>query len=108
MTNAEGMTKPETGSGYAIWSFVMRSFFRLSSFVIRHSAATTLLAATAVLLLFGPTASAVDVLEEIVEQKYTLDPNATLSISNTDGSIRIYGHAAAEISIQAIKKAYAP
>jgi hypothetical protein len=98
MTNAEGMTKLETRSGCAIWSFV-----------IRHSAATTLLlAATTVLLLFGSTAFAVEVLEEIVEQKYTLEPNSTLSISNTDGSVRIYGGEVGEISIQAIKKAYTP
>jgi hypothetical protein len=52
------------------------------------------------------SAFAVDVFEEIVEQKYTVAPNATLSISNTDGSIRVYGSDGAEISIQAIKKAY--
>ena len=36
----------------------------------------------------------------------TLDANATLSIANTDGSIRVYAAEASEISIQAIKKAY--
>lgn len=58
------------------------------------------------LLVCAQSALAVDVLEEIVEQKYVIEPNATLSIFNTDGSIRVYGHDAAEISIQAIKKAY--
>ncbi|MCA1658813.1 MAG: hypothetical protein LC627_05900 [Verrucomicrobiaceae bacterium] len=58
------------------------------------------------MVAFAHTASAVEVLEEIVEQKYILEPNATLSISNTDGSIRVYGSDGPEISIQAVKKAY--
>ena len=52
------------------------------------------------------SALAVEPLEEIVEQKYTVEANATLSVTNTDGSIRVYGAEAPEISIQAIKKAY--
>src|SRR2546423_2027121 len=106
MTNAEGMTKPETRKDRAIWSFVIRSLFRHSSFVIRHSATAALLAATTAPLLFGRTAFAVEVLEEIVEQKYDVDANATLSVANTDGSIRVYAADAPQISIQAIKKAY--
>ena len=51
-------------------------------------------------------ALAVDLLEEIVEQKYTVAANATLSVENTDGSIRVYAAEAPEIYIQAIKKAY--
>jgi hypothetical protein len=106
MTNAEGMTKPETRWDCAIWSFVIRSLFRHSSFVIRHSAAVALRALATAFLLFGHTAFAVEALQEIVEQKYSVEPNATLSISNTDGSIRVYGSNDAAISIQAIKKAY--
>jgi len=53
-----------------------------------------------------PSWGAVEVVEEIVEQKYPCDPNATLSIRNTDGSVRIYGADVAEISVEAIKKAY--
>jgi hypothetical protein len=49
---------------------------------------------------------AVEVVEEVVEQKYPCDPDATLSIRNTDGSVRIYGADVAEISVEAIKKAY--
>ena len=52
------------------------------------------------------SAGAVEAVEEIVEQKYPCDPDATLSIRNTDGSVRIYGADVAEISIEAIKKAY--
>jgi hypothetical protein len=57
-------------------------------------------------LLCGQIAFAVDVLEEIIDQKYVLDADATLSISNTDGSIRVYAAETQEVSIQAIKKAY--
>ena len=53
-----------------------------------------------------PSVRAVDVVEEIVEQKFPCDSDATLSIRNTDGSVRIYAADVAEISIQAIKKAY--
>ena len=59
-------------------------------------------------LLLAPRATAVEVLEEIIDQKYALDSDATLSISNTDGSIRIYAGDQPEILIQAIKKAYTP
>jgi len=87
MPNAEGMTKPETGKDCGIWSFV-----------IRHSAAAALFAAT--------TAFAVEPLEEALEQKYDLDANATLSVANTDGSIRVYAHELPGIIIRAFKKAY--
>jgi hypothetical protein len=78
--------------------------------VLSHAAhragATALCALVAMFWFFVHPAFSVEPLEEIVEQKYTLEPNATLSVSNTDGSIRIYGGDTAEISIQAIKKAY--
>ncbi len=45
-------------------------------------------------------------LEEIVEQTYKVDATATLSLSNTDGSVRIYGTDTTEIILQAIKKTY--
>jgi len=45
-------------------------------------------------------------LEEIIEQTYKVDATATLSLSNTDGSIRIYGADTKEIKLQAIKRAY--
>ena len=50
--------------------------------------------------------AAVTVREETIEQKYALDSDATLSISNTDGSIRIYAAETSEIFIKATKKAY--
>jgi hypothetical protein len=66
------------------------------------------LAITFVIFIIGlvRTAYAIEVFEEEVDQKYVLDPNATLNVSNTDGSIRIYGSNTSEISIQAIKRAY--
>jgi hypothetical protein len=72
----------------------------------RHSGATTALLAFAVSLVFIHRAPAAKVLEETIEQKYSLDPDVTLSISNIDGSIRIYAAETSEISIQATKKAY--
>jgi hypothetical protein len=61
-------------------------------------------------LLAGPLGSSAvagdEILEEIIEQNYPLDPNAKFSLKNQDGSIRIYGHALPEMKLQAIKKAY--
>jgi hypothetical protein len=57
-------------------------------------------------LLCLRSAFGVEPLEEIVEQKYDLDPDATLSVANTDGSICVYGADVPAITIQAIKKAY--
>lgn len=69
-------------------------------------AATALLALAAFLLSVQPLLAATKALEEKIEQKYELDSDATLSISNTDGSIRIYAAETSEILIQATKKAY--
>ena len=57
-------------------------------------------------LVLAHRAIAVEVLEDVVEQRHSLAPDGTLSIQNIDGSIQIYGGAASEISIKAIKKAY--
>jgi hypothetical protein len=58
------------------------------------------------LLLLSQIAGAVEPLDETVDQKYAVDPGATLSVRNTDGSIRVYAADVHEISIQAIKRAY--
>ena len=60
----------------------------------------------AVVMLLAAAAFAVEPLEEIVEQKYDVNPDATLSVENIDGSIRVYAADKPEIRIQAIKKAY--
>ena len=57
-------------------------------------------------LVLTQSAFAIEALEESVDQKYDVEANATLSVSNTDGSIRVYGAETPRISIQAIKKAY--
>jgi hypothetical protein len=51
-------------------------------------------------------AFAIEPLEEVVQQKYEVDANATLSVQNIDGSIRIYATDQPMISIEALKKAY--
>ena len=73
----------------------------------RHSgAAPALLVFAAIFFFARPVPAAVEVLEETIEQKYSLDADATLTISNTDGAIRIYAAETSEIFIKAIKKAY--
>jgi len=57
-------------------------------------------------LAFLPAAFAVEPLEEIVDQNYEVTADATLSVQNIDGSIRVYAADQSRISIQAIKKAY--
>jgi hypothetical protein len=57
-------------------------------------------------VLFARAVCAVELLEEIVEQKYNVGADATLSVQNIDGSIRVYAAEQPVISIQAIKKAY--
>jgi hypothetical protein len=57
-------------------------------------------------LFVRPALAAVQPLEDTIEQKYDLDSDATLSISNTDGSIRIYAAETSEIYIKATRKAY--
>jgi hypothetical protein len=100
MTNAEGMTKPENLKDCAIWPFVIQSLFRHSTFVIRHFALAISVFA------FASAALGVEALEESIEQKYDVDPDATLTVQNVDGSIRVYAAEQSVITIQAIKKAY--
>jgi Putative adhesin len=57
-------------------------------------------------LLVGPRLFGVESLEESVVQKYDVDPDATLSVQNVDGSIRVYAAEQPVVLIQAIKKAY--
>ena len=60
----------------------------------------------ALIPFFAPALLAIEPLEEVVVQKYDVDADATLSVENIDGSIRVYAADKPEISIQAIKKAY--
>lgn len=47
-------------------------------------------------------------LEEMIDQRHPIDPTGTISITNRDGSIRIYGTGGdtREVRVEAIKKAY--
>src|SRR5436190_21495381 len=47
-------------------------------------------------------------LEEMIDQRYPVEPTATLKITNRDGSIRVYGAGGdtREVRVEAIKKAY--
>lgn len=51
-------------------------------------------------------AFAVEPLEEIVDQKFEVDADVTLSVRNVDGSIRVYAAEQSVVTVQAIKKAY--
>ena len=62
--------------------------------------------ALVVALSFARGVVAAEVFEEIVEQRYAVDSDATFSIRGTDGSISVYASNGAEITIRAVKKAY--
>ena len=47
-------------------------------------------------------------LEEIFEQSYTIEPTTKVTIKNGDGAVRVYGSAATEMRVEAIKRAYTP
>ena len=49
-------------------------------------------------------------LEEMIDHSYPIEPTATLTVTNRDGSIRVYGAGSETRSVQveAIKKAYSP
>ena len=62
--------------------------------------------ASCLLLSCGP---AVDqTFEEIIDHVYPVEPTATLSVTNRDGSIRVYaaGDETHDVHVEAIKKAY--
>ena len=46
------------------------------------------------------------VLEQIVEQVYTIERSANVSIQNRDGAILIYGSEGNQLQVRAVKKAY--
>src|SRR4051812_39381702 len=56
--------------------------------------------------LWTASAMAVEPLEDIVDQKFDVDADMTLSVQNVDGSIRVYATEQPVVKIQAIKKAY--
>ena len=60
----------------------------------------------AAVLLLGGSAPAADVVEETFEESYPIDADGTVSIHDTDGSIRIYAADVSDVSLHAVKKAY--
>jgi hypothetical protein len=58
------------------------------------------------LSLIGCGSASDRTLEETIEQFHKIDPTASVSIKNGDGSIRIYGADTNEMRLQAIKRAY--
>ena len=58
------------------------------------------------MLLAGCGSGENRVLEEVVEQVYSVDPNANISIHNRDGAILVYGSDLNEIRVRSLKRAY--
>jgi DUF4097 and DUF4098 domain-containing protein YvlB len=59
-------------------------------------------------LLLGCRPAVDRTLEEMVDHVYPVEPSATLSVTNRDGSIRVYaaGNEARDVHVEAIKRAY--
>lgn len=51
-------------------------------------------------------AKAADTVDDTLDETYTLDADASISIRNTDGSIRIYAADVNEVHVHALKRAY--
>ena len=61
-------------------------------------------------VLLGCRPAADRTVEEMIDHVYSVEPTATLSVSNRDGSIRVYaaGSETRSVRVEAIKKAYSP
>src|SRR5437868_11775064 len=59
-------------------------------------------------LLFAKEGSAGEVLEDVVERRFPLDPSGTFSLRAIDGTVEIFGTDSREVKIVAIKKAFSP
>src|SRR2546430_9734213 len=59
-------------------------------------------------LLLGCHPAVDRTLEEMIDHSYPVEPTATLSVTNRDGSIRVHGadSEARSVRVEAIKKAY--
>jgi hypothetical protein len=49
-----------------------------------------------------------EVLEDVVEKSFPLDPSGTFSLRSIDGIVEIYGTDSREVTISAMKKAFSP
>src|SRR6266513_4681666 len=57
-------------------------------------------------LLIASSLPAGEVLEDVVERRFPLDPSGTFSLRAIDGTVEIYGTDSAEVKIVATKKAF--
>src|SRR5204862_916234 len=58
--------------------------------------------------LFANSIGAGEVLEDVVERRFPLDPSGTFSLRAIDGTVEIFGTDSREVKIVAIKKAFSP
>jgi hypothetical protein len=59
-------------------------------------------------LFFANAVSAGEVLEDVVERRFPIDPTGTFSLRAIDGTVEIYGSDSREVKIVAVKKAFSP
>src|SRR4029079_2528608 len=59
-------------------------------------------------LLFAKEVSAGEVLEDVVERRFPLDPSGTFSLRVIEGTVEIFGTDSQEVKIVAVKKAFSP
>src|SRR5689334_12750194 len=59
-------------------------------------------------LLFAKEVSAGEVLEDVVERRFPLDPSGSFSLRTIDGTVEIFGTDSQEVKIVAVKKAFSP
>jgi hypothetical protein len=57
-------------------------------------------------LLLSACGEPEDIPEQTFNRTYSVEPNTRIRIVNGDGSIRVYGAAATELRVQALKRAY--
>ena len=65
-----------------------------------------LLLAALLSALAGCGSAAHGPLEETIEQIYTIEPNANITVVNGDGAVFVYGSNTSEMRVQATKRAY--
>jgi hypothetical protein len=58
--------------------------------------------------LVASSVPAGEVLEDVVERRFPLDPSGTFSLRAIDGTVEIFGTDSREVKIVAIKKAFSP
>ena len=59
-------------------------------------------------LFFANAVIAGEVLEDVVERRFPIDPSGTFSLRAIDGTVEIYGSDSREVTIVAVKKAFSP